>query len=377
MPNGLKRAGSIGVAALAAAVLGGCATTEAPAPAYRPLTAVEGRALVSKLVPAGVSDRSGWATDIYAAIAALDIAPTPEHACAIIAVTEQESGFRADPSVPGLSAIAWKEIERERERAGVPRLVLDGALALESPNGKTYRERLDAVRTERQLSEIFEDFIAMVPLGRTFLADRNPVRTGGPMQVGIAFAESHAASKPYPYPIAQSIRHEVFTRRGGLYFGVAHLLDYPARYERLLFRFADYNAGRYASRNAAFQQAVTQVSGVPLAPDGDLLRYHGDTPLREPGSTELATRVLAGRLGMSEGGIRRDLERGKDAGFDATDLYVRVFALADRAAGRSVPRAALPQIDLHSPKITRKLTTEWFANRVQGRYDACLARIGS
>jgi hypothetical protein len=34
----------------------------------------------------------------------------------------------------------------------------------------------------------------------------------------------------------------------------------------------------------------------------------------------------------------------------------------------------MPQIDLKSPKISRKLTTEWFARRVEGRYRNCLNR---
>jgi hypothetical protein len=363
---------------LAVVALAGCATTEdssrPPAPG---LTAAQGRALVARLLPDGVSDRSGWATDLYAAIAVLAIAPSGENLCAAIAITEQESGFRVDPTVPGLATIAANEIERRRERAGIPRLVLDAALALPSANGKSYSERLNGVKTELQLSDIYEDFIGRVPFGKTFLAERNPVRTGGPMQVSIAFAEAHVAAKPYPYPLTGNIRHEVFTRRGGMYFGIAHLLDYPAPYDRQLYRFADFNAGRYASRNAAFQNAVTQVSGVPLVLDGDLLRYDGEQPLKEPGSTELAARTLARRLELSDADIRRDLELGKGERFEQTRLYARVFALADRLGSHRIPRAVMPQIDLQSPKITRKLTTEWFANRVDGRYRACLSRYGN
>jgi Protein of unknown function (DUF1615) len=358
-----------------AAALAGCATTEdqSRAPAS-PMSATEGRARVGRLLPDRVADRTGWATDIYAAIAALEIPPSTENICAVVAVTEQESGFRVDPPVPGLSVIAWKEIDRRRERAGIPKLAVDAALALPSANGKSYNERLDAVKTELQLSELYDEFIGIVPLARTFLADSNPVRTGGPMQVSIAFAETLAASKTYPYPVTGTIRREVFTRRGGMYFGIAHLLDYPAPYDRPLYRFADFNAGRYASRNAAFQSAVTQVSGIPLALDGDLLRYDRGQPASEAGDTETAVRVLARRIDMSNAEIRRDLELGKTQSFERSTLYARVFALAGRMTGKPVPRAVLPRILLQSPKITRELTSEWFAHRVDRRYQTCLAR---
>ena len=190
------------------AVLSGCATSDGGDAGRTGLDAGESRALIARLLPPGTSDRVGWATDIYAAFATQDIAATPENFCAVLAVTEQESTFRADPPVPGLAAIAWREIDRQAERVGVPKFAVLAALRLPSSNGKSYSDRIDAVTTEKQLSEIFEDFIGMVPLGKTFLASRNPVRTGGPMQVSIAFAEAHAAANRYPTP------HTVWIHRG-------------------------------------------------------------------------------------------------------------------------------------------------------------------
>lgn len=164
-----------------AAVLAGCASRDYRAPERPAVSASEARALVARRLPTGLADRNAWAADIQAAMGALQVTPSVENICAVIAVTEQESGFKVDPPVANLPAIAWKEIERQRDRAGVPKLVLQAALALPSSNGKSYRERIDAVKTELQLSEIFEDFIGQVPLARTFLAERNPVRTGGPI----------------------------------------------------------------------------------------------------------------------------------------------------------------------------------------------------
>ncbi|HYM47993.1 MAG TPA: DUF1615 family protein, partial [Burkholderiaceae bacterium] len=161
------------VAVASCVALSGCATSDGDA-GRTGLNAADSRALIVRLLPLNTADRAGWATDIYAAFATQNIAATPEKFCAVLAVTEQESTFRADPPVPGLASIAWQEIDKQADRAGVPKFAIHAALRLTSSNGKSYSERIDAVTTEKQLSEIFEDFIGMVPLGKTFLASRNP-----------------------------------------------------------------------------------------------------------------------------------------------------------------------------------------------------------
>jgi hypothetical protein len=346
-------------------LLGGCAKPETVRPQREP---AEVRTQILRNIPAPTVDRDGWATDIHAAFVALQIDTSVRNVCAALAIAAQESSFNADPVVPGLGKIAREEIDRRAERHHIPQLLVKGALLLKSPDGKSYGARLDSARTERELSLIFEDLTGSVPLGKQLFADANPVRTGGPMQVSIVFAEQYAKEHRYPYPMGNSIRDEVFTRRGGIYFGIAHLLGYPVSYDQMLFRFADYNAGFYASRNAAFQKAVSLSSGVPLALDGDLIRYDDN----QAGATERAARTLGQRIGLSDSDIRSALEQGESIDFERTELYQRVFALADQKAHASQPRALLPSIKLESPKITRKLTTEWFANRVEQRYRTCL-----
>ncbi len=367
MSPGSKRTGRrLGAAAVAVAlaVLAGCATTP-PGP-----TPAQVRSDIVRRLPATLADREGWAADIETALSVQDIAPTPENLCAVLAVTEQESGYQADPPVANLPAIARREIERRAAALHIPRLILDAALGLRSTDGRSYADRLSRVRTERELSEIYEDLAGRVPLGQRLLADRNPVQTGGPMQVSIPFAQSHAAD--YPYPVEQSIRREVFTRRGGMYFGILHLLGYDTPYERKVHRFADFNAGWYASRNAAFQNAVAVASGRDIALDGDLLTP--GAPLSEPGQTERAVRSLSGAIAMDDRAIRSALQQGDRLDFNHTELSTRVFALAEQRGGRPLPRAMIPGITLDSPKITRELTTAWFATRVNDRYQRCMAR---
>ncbi|MGY4515855.1 DUF1615 domain-containing protein [Lysobacter sp. HA18] len=346
-------------------LLPGCHETPRP----RPKTPAEVRAELARLMPAGIRDRSGWAADIQAAFAALKIDPSKANLCSVVAVTEQESSFSADPHVPGLGNIALEEIDRRVSAHHIPPLVARAALQISAPDGRTWEQHIAAATTERELSDVYEAMIDRVPMGTRLLANANPVHTGGPMQVSVTFAEALARDKDYPYPVEGSIRHEVFTRRGGVYFGTAHLLGYRASYKQPIFRFADYNAGWYASRNAAFQNMVSIATGIPLELDGDLVNYGGGAS-----RTETAIGSLSQELGMDTSKIHSALAKSETLDFEKTDLYREIAQLAERSAGHALPRARLPEIRLQSPKITRRLTTAWFAQRVDQRYRRCMAR---
>ncbi|MBB1200483.1 DUF1615 domain-containing protein [Enterobacteriaceae bacterium 89] len=350
---------------LAGLILAGCSSQKAVLKeGEKP---VDVATVVKQKMPASVKDREQWAQSIAKAFESQKLAPTEENICSVLAVAQQESNYQADPAVPNLNKIAWQEIDRRAQNMHVPLFLVHTALKLKSPNGKTYSERLDTVKTEKQLSAIFDDFIGMVPMGQTLFGSLNPVHTGGPMQVSIAFAEAH--QRGYPWKMEGTVRQEVFTLRGGVWFGTYHLLNYPASYTAPIYRFADFNAGWYASRNAAFQSAVSKASGVKLALDGDLIRYDSD----EPGKTELAVQKLASQLRLSNSEIHHQLQMGDSHDFEQTALYSRVYQLAEKKAGKGLAREILPGIQLESPKITRNLTTAWFAKRVDDRRAACMA----
>ncbi|QHG88291.1 MULTISPECIES: DUF1615 domain-containing protein [Xanthomonas] len=355
------------LALAAAAALCACASQAPRGPQRSPAAA---KADIARRLPATLQDRSGWAEAVYVALTSQGLETSAVHICAVLAVTEQESSYQANPVVPNLGRIARAEIDRRAGAHHVPAFMVDAALRIASPDGRSYATRIAAARTEQDLSRLFEDFTGSVPLGARLFDGFNPVHTAGPMQVSIAFAQQHAAR--YPYPIDGAIRQEVFSRRGGLWFGTLHLLGYPTSDGALLYRFADFNAGWYASRNAAFQAALSKASGIALALDGDLLVPGAG--LEAPGATERAVRALGSQLALSDRQIRRALEAGTTLEFEQTALYRQVFALAQRDAGQALPRAVLPGITLDSPKITRRLTTAWFAQRVDARWKRCMSR---
>ncbi|MDO9179839.1 MAG: DUF1615 domain-containing protein [Agitococcus sp.] len=330
----------------------------------------QARVLLQQLLPTKIKDRNGWRNDILNAFTGLKIPYEAQYFCAAIAIIEQESSWQSDPTVANLDKIVWKEIEKRADKYHLPMLAVKLALLKPSADGRSYKARIDALKTEKQMNALFEDMVADAgKIGLPFEM-KNPIRTGGPMQVSIDFAESQIRAWPYPYSYKGSLRNEVFTRRGGLYFGIANLLQYRVNYPQMKYRFADFNAGRYSSRNAAFQAALSILAHKKMVLDGDLLMYQNN----QTSTTQQQLIKLAARLDMTAQAIERDLKQEKSEAFNQTRLFKRVFELAEQQTGRNFAQQVMPQIQLVSPKITRKLTTEWFAGRVDGRYKTCMAR---
>jgi Protein of unknown function (DUF1615) len=156
-----------------------------------------------------------------------------------------------------------------------------------------------------------------------------------------------------------------------MYYGVKQLLGYDSGYAKKIYRFADFNAGRYSSRNAAFQHLVNILSNQNNSRDGDLLLY-GTTS-----KSELAIREIAksNNLPLSEKQIRNDLALEKQDGFATSQTYIALKNLYLSKTQHGAPFAEIPSIDLNSPKIKHKMTTVSYATSVEGRYNKCMSNV--
>jgi hypothetical protein len=323
---------------------------------------------IAARIPAKVVDREGWAADLQLALELDGLPADEEHVCAVIAVVGQESGFQANPVVPNLAKIARAQIAEKAAPLGpLAKPLLTEVLSVKAPGAKlSFDQRLSAVRTEGDLDKLYRDLIdeevrrfpvAVVVAGQ--LRERNPITTAGSMQVSVAFSEGHARRLGRD---PDDVRDELYTRQGGLIYGAARLFS-GARYEDPLHLFADYNAGEFASRNAAFQEQLAAVTGVKLALDGDLLAYR---PYSEDTETMRALSKLDPKL-------VRDARREKSAAFEKTEAWRVVKEKWKKKFGKEPPYARLPEVKLRSPKLSRELSTAWFARSVQRRYETCVA----
>lgn len=366
------------------AMLLGWHTAQAQSP---DLSIAETTRLILKAEKSAV-DAKGWANDLLDVLRSQGQPASRENICSAIAVIDQESNFVADPAVAGLGALAEKTL-----RAKADRIPILGRLALQyletTPSANdSYMERIRSARTERDLDMTYRamvadagkrsslSFVMDSGLLNQVIEDRNDINTIGSMQVSVRFALDNAKRQRWlPMNLSDNYatRDELYTRRGGMYYGVLQLLGYESGYNRKIYRFADYNAGRYASRNAAFQKLIVLLSKTEIATDGDLLLYDKDKrALAKVSESENALRKIVAdyHLGFDNKQLRSDLLQEKDASFPSTQIYQAVRSLVKQPT----PFAEIPSIELNSPKIRHHMTTLNFAQSVDKRYQRCMVK---
>ncbi len=345
---------------------------------------------ITALVPK-IPDRAAWGKAVADALVANGLETEPPAVCAVLAIIGQESGFHEDPMVPGLAKVVQTRLAAYQSRLGpLGGPIFRRLLAARAPaDPRSFDDRLQAVRTERDLDLVFRDMLAYYEgaypgafgaaqlAGKLFdvrsFAELNPITTAGPMQVSVEFAEAWAREH---HGQPASVRDALYTRDGGVYYGTARLFGHPAGYSKMLYRFADYNAGVYASRNAALQAQLSRVTGRKLVLDGDFLAYGRDgDPTDEVTQTMLALRLFRDlyRTNLSDRRLRDDARREKTLAFESTETYRAIKAVYQEEMGAVPDYAVVPQVMLDSPKLSRPRSTAWFAQSVDRRFASCLS----
>jgi hypothetical protein len=180
----------------------------------------------------------------------------------------------------------------------------------------------------------------------------DPVHTIGPMQVDVDKAYRNALKRGEKVPSVLAMKTwlldpETALKRGlreGVYLLHLTFQNYLPRMDRdnaVLFSAADYNAGEFSSRNAAFQDRVAILTGKKLVLDGDLLLYRGGVPDEARSKTEGGTLDLL-QSQMTPEQIRRDLLLEKEPGFLETRTAQAVCVMFQNRRKSPCAPAKLP-----------------------------------
>ncbi|HPY39089.1 MAG TPA: DUF1615 family protein [Thiolinea sp.] len=368
-------------------------TAEAkPAP---PVISLEQTANLIKLAEPKVREPRNWATDLLDVLKQHGLAQSRENVCSVIAIADQESGFVANPMIPNLGKISEQAVIIKLKKLS---LLGDGAVLFlnKFPNpDDSFMQRIRNAHTERDLDLAYRDltnglkqyaqhyklnWLVDNRFANSLIENSNEINTIGSMQVAVRFAvqveREKRGGKALSLEEIYQIRDRLYTRKGGLYYGTLLLLGYESGYDKKIYRFADFNAGRYSSRNAAFQTMIAKLTDKTLATDGDLLIYQqdGDVEMTISGTEQaIRTAALKFNLGLKDYQIRRDLLKEKQLAFNNTPTYQAILKTYKQETGKAPLYAQLPWIELHSEKSSRILTTAKFANTVNTRYQRCVS----
>lgn len=352
---------------------------------------------IKKVIPARVNDRQSWAQDIFDIMQELNIPKTKQNVCSVVAVVDQESNFVADPTVPGLGEKAVQEINsrlKEKFEAKLGETIggtvagyFEDVLKNQPSPENNYMSQMRKVKTERELDLLYREIFdymskhyhvsaltgAAKLVGQDIGEKMNPITTLGSMQVHINYAKEH---KRQSGSIAE-LRNDLYTQYGGLYYGIHRLMKYPADYDKAIYRFADYNSGMYSSRNAAFQRMLNAMTKTEISLDGDLLLYtkNGDIKATQSQTEKELIAIFAqNNILVTPRQIRSDLKKEKEKSFEDTQTYLAVQKLYQNKTKKEPIYATMPQVVISGPKLSRDYNTNWFASRVNGRYETCMQK---
>jgi hypothetical protein len=359
------------------------------------------------LFPDGPDPRGErWASALNTVFHDLKVPCDDEDFFVLVLTTIQlESGVSEDPPLenPNLEELFSFQVQRLREDNPLAGKLLEVS-ELESELRAKLRAdtRRGRVRREKALVRYVEQDLRVWLQGRlqerfflpaamaAYAAETglpNPVHTIGPMQVSLQKAYDNARRRGERVESPEEMRRwlldpEMALERG-LKEGVYQLWRIYSFYRGSLspepavrFTTADYNAGEFSSRNAAFQARVSELSGHALVLDGDLLVYSNGRAAERASNTEAAVITLLERYAAPN--IRRDLLLEKEARFSATPTARQVCAAWRRRTGKACALAALPVGAVNAVaeiKLGRVYNPENYANAYVRRWRENLERF--
>jgi len=354
-----------------------------------------------------VADAEEWTLSVLMALCANDMPLAPEYVSLVFAIIEKESSFIAHGLLPNQpegfrklahhliddifsgDSTALERIFGKQLGAKLARAVITLAKKLGILSGERAKQKFDElyerfgwhrITTEWDIENVLsEDILTLsegiTPLSlsvRAFLAcspdveqrlrSHSLLRSVGPMQVSVKRVRS-LVQNDLQELTEDEIRRLLYTIEGGVYFGTMKLQRLVNIYaeegllsaEAVEFIAADYTAGIYISRNAAFIQQI----GVLVDTS-----FPADTTLRSPQVKEALRKILKGLSDSEDGAVKESninswayLDQIQRIGslarkkwLEQSILYQMVKRQYGYYTGREPVYAVIPRKHHYSPK---------------------------
>lgn len=122
---------------------------------------------------------------------------------------------------------------------------------------------------------------------------------------------------------------------------------------------------------------IEKSSGIDLDLDGDLLSYDKNgNPRAATTTTEkaLLNLFVQNNVLITPRQLRNDLEKRKKKALKKHRLMLLFLKFILKKTQKDPIYAIMPEVVISGPKLSRDYNTNWYASRVNGRYDTCMQR---